>query len=332
VKQNFGNFSFLLVYSRTSLYAATMKHGKKAGCWIIVSLLLCAEGGLVWATSAENPYTGIVERNVFGLKPPSAPPVDPSSIKPPPPKVILNGISTIFGTKKAILKMTPPAEKGQPAKEQSFILSEGQRDGELEVIQINENAGAVLVNDYGTVTNLTFDANGPPKTASSPTPTGAQPPAFGGFNPPNLPGNPSGGMRAIPTRTLRLPGTGGPTYGNPQPSASNEGGANLQTQGMALGGAPGYPQPPQEQNPVQNLSPEAQAVLTEAAYQQAKAKNDPTAAIYPPSAMDPTRNATPQPGLENAATTPGNTDPNQANTAPTPAPIRRPPWRPGMPF
>jgi hypothetical protein len=308
-----------------------MKHGKKAGCWVIVSLLLCAEGGLVWATSAENPYTGIVERNVFGLKPPSAPPVDPSSIKPPPPKVILNGITTIFGVKKALLKLTPPPEKGQPAKEQSYILSEGQRDGELEVIQINENAGAVLVNDYGTTTNLTFDVNGPPKGASSPAPTSAPPPTFGGFSPPSMPANP-GGMRQIPTRTLRLPGTGGPTFGNPQPSASNEGGASPQA-GMAMGGAPGYPQqPPQEQNPVENLSPEAQALLTEANYQQAKAKNDPSAALFPPSAVDPTRNLAPQPGLENPATAAGNTDPNQAAPTPVTTPVRRPPWRPGMPF
>src|SRR5580765_3423291 len=61
----------------------------------------------VFAETTPNPYQVIVERNPFGLKP-VPPPPEPAPVAPatPPGKVILTGITTIFGTPRALLEIT----------------------------------------------------------------------------------------------------------------------------------------------------------------------------------------------------------------------------------
>jgi hypothetical protein len=159
-------------------------------------------------TSGATPYQGIVERNVFGLKPPPPPP-DPEANKPPPPRIILQGITTFMGSKRALIKVQMPARPPDPAKEVPLILSEGQRDGDIEILEINDKPGNefVKVNDFGTITNLNFENNGI-KTAGTPAPGG--PPGPAGFVPP--PGSLPAGKpfpAALPTtRPMRLPPTG----------------------------------------------------------------------------------------------------------------------------
>ncbi len=156
-------------------------------------------------TSGDSPYQAIVERNVFGLKPPPPPP-DPELNKPPPPKILLQGFTTILGTKRALFKMQVPPKPGeQPKGEQSFILAEGQRDGDIEVLEIDEKAGKVKVNNFGTVMDLDFESNGI-KTAAASAPGGAPKPAGFVPGPPQNPFAPAGGAPGIPTaRPLRLP-------------------------------------------------------------------------------------------------------------------------------
>ena len=137
-----------------------------------------------------------MERNVFGLKPPPPPP-DPEANKPPPPKITLQGITTFGGIKRALFKVQMPPKPGDPAKgEQSFILAEGQRDGDIEVLEINDEPGSefVKVNNFGTITNLNFANNGI-KTAGAPAPAAARP---SGFAPPpgGNPFGPGGGPKA----------------------------------------------------------------------------------------------------------------------------------------
>src|SRR5882672_6816749 len=105
-----------------------MSDGGRAAICVLCVLLLCAGGSATGADSA-NPYQGIVDRNVFGLKPPPAPP-RPEDNKPPLPPIILTGITTILGNKRALMNMQMP---GKPP--QSFILTEGQRDGDIEVLE-----------------------------------------------------------------------------------------------------------------------------------------------------------------------------------------------------
>lgn len=181
-------------------------------------LLMCALSALVfWTgtqviateTSGGNPYQAIVDRNVFGLKP-APPPPDPESLKPPPPKITLTGIYTMGGTKRALMKVQTPAKPPEPAKDVPLTLSEGQRDGEVEVLEIDTVARTVKVKNYGTIVSLDFTNNGA-KIASGPTPGG--PPAPGGPGPglglPPKPFSPGGVSPGVPTaRPMRMDPTG----------------------------------------------------------------------------------------------------------------------------
>src|SRR5262245_16734768 len=101
---------------------------------VAVGTLVCTQAeALTTDSGSNNPYQGIVDRNVFGLKPtpPPAPPPEPP--KPPASKITLTGIIT-YGGKRALLKAAAPARPGvagkggEPGKELSLTLKEGQRE------------------------------------------------------------------------------------------------------------------------------------------------------------------------------------------------------------
>jgi hypothetical protein len=153
------------------------------------------------ADASHNPYAAIAERNVFNLRPPpSATPPEPPP--PPVPKITLTGITTILGDKRALFKVqeqgTPPA---RAAKEESYILAEGQRDGDVEVLAIDEAAGAVKVNNHGTVQELTLDKDGA-KLPKIPLAAGISPAPAASAQNPAAPAPPG---KAIPPRMLLLP-------------------------------------------------------------------------------------------------------------------------------
>lgn len=191
----------------------------------MTTLALCSS---VTALTADSPYKAIIDRNVFGLKDPPPPPKPEDTSKPQPSRITLTGITTILGKKQALMK-TPagPAKPGEPAKsELSFILTIGQRESDIEVLEIDEIAGSVKVNNAGNVETLTFDKNGP-KIPATPPPVVAGVPGLPGIPAPN-PGAvaslppptggpatvapfsfPNSGIRTVPTttRSLRTPGT-----------------------------------------------------------------------------------------------------------------------------
>jgi hypothetical protein len=106
-----------------------------------------------------NLYQGIIDRNVFRLRPSlPAQPAEPDH--PSPPKITLTGITTILGDKEVLMKVLMPARPGESPKEQSFILAEGQQEGELRVLKVNEKTGDVTINDFGTVLTLNLDKDG----------------------------------------------------------------------------------------------------------------------------------------------------------------------------
>jgi hypothetical protein len=130
--------------------------------------------------SGGNPYQPIVDRNVFGLKPP-APPPDPEANKPPPPKIVLTGIYKMGGNPpRALMKISMPPRPPDPAKDIPLILSEGQRDSEVEVLSIDTVASIVKVNNSGTVMTLDFTNNGAAKMASAAPAAGSRPGSPGG--------------------------------------------------------------------------------------------------------------------------------------------------------
>jgi hypothetical protein len=208
--QNFG-----VVFISGGDYIQAMMRGGTMRALVMATFVLGVAGTKVLiAEAAGNPYQGIAERNVFNLKPP--PPATPPEPPPPPaPKITLTGITTILGNKRALLKLQEPAKPPQAAKEVSYILTEGQRDGDIEILAIDEQAGTVKVNNHGTVQELSFDKDGvklsnnplaPPLSPNLPGVVARTPPG-----PNENPLNPA--LKRIPgptplqppTRTLRLP-------------------------------------------------------------------------------------------------------------------------------
>src|SRR5690348_16827339 len=110
-----------------------MMHGRK--------ILVCAMGGFVLSLNARaitsdttsKPYQNIVERNLFNLKA-AAPPPSPEANRQPPPKITLTGITTILGKKLVMFSAVPKPGQSQV----NYMLTEGQSQDDIEVLQIDE--------------------------------------------------------------------------------------------------------------------------------------------------------------------------------------------------
>jgi hypothetical protein len=113
------------------------------------------------------------------------------------------------------------------------MLAEGQSEGDIEVLEIDEKSGRVKVSNSGTIMTLTFEKDGlkqtpplptaPPNLGSNvpvPTPTGINPPPQSGMVYP--------GQKPIPSRyhptgmvpsPVTLPGGASPAPANPTPAS-----------------------------------------------------------------------------------------------------------------
>jgi hypothetical protein len=153
-------------------------------------IAVCLSGGLAVnaallaadSVSPDNPYVPIVTRNVFALNPPT--PVDIAQPEPPA-KITPNGIMSIFGRLQVLFKVTGAPKPGKPAGDTSYILSEGQRQDDIEVTHIDEKSGIVTFNNHGLVQELPLT-----KTPAITMPMPGPVPTGMGFNPqPGLVGN-----------------------------------------------------------------------------------------------------------------------------------------------
>jgi hypothetical protein len=231
--------------------------------------------------AAGQPYGTIVMRNVFGLVPIPPPPPPPDTTPPPdpPPKITANGIMSIFGQLQALFKVTLPPKPGQQPKETSYMLSEGQRQDDIEVEKINEKAATITFNNHGTEQDIPLVAG--QASGSDASPAGAGPsnpqnpfaprlPRFGG-RPPGFPGGSSFG-------------TGGQ---NPMPQGNNNGfggqNNNNPAAGLNFGGNSAAPVLA-NQNPL-NLTPEEQVIMIEAERERLKNMSTPP---YDPGYLPPT--------------------------------------------
>src|ERR1017187_5865053 len=153
-------------------------------------IVVCLAGGLLLSAGTRaddgvlpnNPYAPIVVRNVFALNPP--PPVDATPPGDPPPKITPNGIMSIFGQLQALFKVAGTAKPGQPAKDDFYILSEGQRQDEIEVTHIDEKASLVIFNNHGTVPELPL-IKAHPRVVSAPMAAQRRPVPTPNFPAPN---------------------------------------------------------------------------------------------------------------------------------------------------
>jgi hypothetical protein len=230
-------------------------------------IAVCLAGGLVLNAGLRaanpasannslpaNPYATIAVRNIFGLNPP----VPPSPADDPGkdlPKITPTGIMSEFGYLKALFRVAAGNKPGQPAKEEFYILSQGQRQDDIEVIKIDEKNSLVTFDNHGTTQELPL-ANAPESGASASSPPGPR-------NPGMPPGRPGGG-------------------GNIGPGGFTRFGAGVNN-GMDFGGSTqGRTYQPESST----MTPEEAQIVIAAKHLRAIQENNPTSPLYPPTAID----------------------------------------------
>ena len=234
-------------------------------------IVVCLASGLVLNAGARaddgvlpnNPYAPIVVRNVFGLNPPEA--VDAASQGEPPPKITPNGIMSIFGRLQVLFKVAGTAKPGQPAKDEFYILSEGQRQDEIEVTHIDEKASLVSFNNHGTMQEIPL-VNAPAVSTAMPGP------AAGSFSAPN-------GENGVRGRFGGRP-AGGPGAARNRGRGDN---STLTSVPASAGHSSGQQQPQQPQN---IMPMEVQTIMIAAQHAKAQQEGDPVATIFPPTEID----------------------------------------------
>ncbi len=179
----------------------------------------------------DPPYSVILTRNAFGLKPPPSVIVETNEVGPPP-NVKLTAVIAITSPKKAMFVVTP-AGKANPIY---LTVNEGEfsEDSLLKVLEIDEKNGSVKIVMNDKTSTLDFVNNGIKNAAVAMVPIpggqpfpGAQPGVLGAVQPAGGDGrrpggsgggqfNPGGGgggapavpansLQPIPPRPTRLP-------------------------------------------------------------------------------------------------------------------------------
>ncbi len=204
-------------------------------------MTVCVAAAARMPEKTADQYEGISERNLFGLKgqPQSAP--EPAQVEAPT-KLFLTGITTILGAKRVLLKEQAPAgSPAGPKQDQSLILAEGQREGGVEVLQIDPKAGKVKVNNSGVIQTLTFDRDG----IKAPAAPAAPPPLPTTSSAPfPLPGpvQPGQSRHTLPTRTPRWPGTANAGAAAASATAPTTGGSIFPAAPTPTGSPSGQPE------------------------------------------------------------------------------------------
>ena len=119
--------------------------------WIWVLSL----GGVGVAIAApDTPYESIAARNAFGLR--SVPPIQSTpvlaeNVWKPPPDLKITGLVSVPPTKKVTFYVL---EHGKEPK--SYVLGEGEQQGDIEVVKIDGSAQTVRVKNQGVYVVLDF--------------------------------------------------------------------------------------------------------------------------------------------------------------------------------
>ncbi len=231
------------------------------------------------SSSAANPYVAIPARNIFNLVP--IPTNDPmADVKPPDPpaKITPNGIMSLFGTPQVLFKVATPPKPGQPPQDQSYCLSEGDRQDGIEVVQIDQVARVITFDNHGIVQKIPLVAAGETGDGGSGgSPAGGGSPGLGGPGQFYHRGGGGGGFSSQP---------GSPTSSDYSASASSAN--DNANNGSSPDVSPTSVEGAQAKlnaiiNDPNHLTPEAQVLLMEANRQQLQAAGDPTAVLIPPT-------------------------------------------------
>ncbi len=230
------------------------------------------------AAEAEARYRLIPARNVFRLRPPPATP-EPKIQQPALPKLILTGITTILDTKRVLLIMQAAgARPGEAGGETSLILAEGQREGPIEILQIDEANGRVQLKNSGTPMTLSFERDGRtlPATAA-PTPAGGPAPrtdAPPGATRMQIPSN-----HPAPPPAANAPIT---AAGSPLPAGNAQPQQPLSAAAQAVSSDPSHPSRPSQAQPPLNAIEQAILIEAQRQFDSGNPNSNPSAQLLPP--------------------------------------------------
>lgn len=173
-----------MVFSPEMKYGDSVRRKIRQNLMSIARIVLvgcaCVCVGAGEAVPQSSGYELIPKKNVFRLKEP-AQQLPVTQTNPPLPKVYLTGISTMMNQRLAFLRVPAAAKSGTPVAEQSMMLAEGQREGDIEVLGVDPAAGHVKIRQAGEVVDLTFEKDGvksnpPAAMAGQPQPLANPPP------------------------------------------------------------------------------------------------------------------------------------------------------------
>jgi hypothetical protein len=165
-------------------------------------------GGAETADDTSNPYSVIVERNIFHLSPPPPPP-EAEKPKVELPVIKITGFVNIGSTSKVLFLSEPKDKKEGPFY---YSLAEGEKssDGRFELVRIHPAQDEVDVINDGVPVTLTVKDD---SLGSSPAPA-----ASSGEGERPATGNPRSGM---PGRPMFPPRRGSPPGFSGLPGAGN---------------------------------------------------------------------------------------------------------------
>jgi len=227
---------------------------------------------------ADNPYSTIVVRNIFGLIPPTPPPdTSAEDLEASLPKIIPTGIMGVFGDWQVLFKVSP-AKPAPGTKDEFYSLSEGQRQDDIEVVKIDSEKSIVTFNNHGTTQKLPL-SDAPSSSGSGAMPS-SPPPGMG--NPGMMPSMPGGGNNGPGGFTRFGAGYGGNNGGmaNVNSGFNNGGGAENGANGSTAT-ANDYVSPQFQDT----LPPEARIVLMEAQRMQWQQQQGKNPALIPPTPL-----------------------------------------------
>lgn len=272
----------------------------------IGKLAVCLAGGLAFsaglraddlASTSANPYTPIVDRNIFGLLPP--PTVDPNAAAEAQesdlPKITANGIMDVFGNLKVLFTTTPKTKKPGD-KPNYYDLAVGEAEDGIEVVSIDQKTQVVTFMNNGFSQDIALaeeptssgggSGGGGPGGFGGGHSFGRGPGGFGnggqfdrGFNPRN-----GGGGYGSSNNGYNGGGYNGGNNGyNNGGFNGGNGGNDGSSGGLSINGSQFHQQAIQTPTPA--VSAEAQAIMIEAQRMQYQSAGDPTANLLPPTPL-----------------------------------------------
>lgn len=120
-----------------------MKRGFQCVIWLAAGMIGCGQVRAESAAGQSNPYATIAKQNIFRLRSPA--PTEQPEFQVPRPRIILLGLLAGPGPKQVLFKVLA----ANSSRADSYVLSENETAGEIEVVEIIESNGSVRLRTTG---------------------------------------------------------------------------------------------------------------------------------------------------------------------------------------